>query len=240
MSQPYKKSKKMYYVIIFSLSMVPIIVSAILFLVMGQQITENEWLMYIGSVFGYYGAIFLGIIAMYQNLKAYEQNEKIIYFQNENIKRPFFIIKRVYAEEFDDNAQKQDFDYRGEDWKKLISIQSEGKICGNIILENIGDGVAIDVEYSTEPETSICSAPCHTVTVGEDYHLMVELIDYEDYYFYHIELKYKNILNCRYKQIITISGDRLINLNDEKKTCAPNYRIIVSSYGGQVNSIDLD
>lgn len=211
-----KKNQKWKFVIIILIAFVaiPVFVNALFQIKVPFKILQLKWgvndaLSYFGSIVGGLGTIFLGIITIQQtnwNNKKIEETDKA------NTKRPFFVIDKVFAVEYNDGRKlRKEWEYGKNSF--------EGRFSKNqsvyIDIKNIGDGVANNLVIEPYGFGNIRrdDRPSACVAAGENYTVQKSLKKSIFKETTTIYVFYENIIGYAYYQIIELSveDDTIVN-----------------------------
>lgn len=170
------------------LYIIPILYQEVRFNKHFEYITQGELLTYFIGILGTIGSAFIGALALYQT---HELNKKIEEEKIINTKRPFFVIYKVFADQ-------EEVNFNNNGW--IFECEKSPKI--EIHLKNVGDGLATNVYWKKG-----FGKPRHDNKIDE---IILEggtLIVHPPSKSVDFEIQYKNILDCKYKQIIKITRE---------------------------------
>ena len=195
-------------IIAISVFLVP---TTVVFCVYGTDFF-NHWRL--GEWLQYSGVLTSAGVSLWLGLRAYNQND---YARRANLQRPCLGIKKVY---------KTDGEVEEQIPFSVSSFKGEIESCKKafVVLENIGQGVANDMEVLINGKTynNVVFDPDHKedfVAPGVDVHLdLIALYnhlsekDKQKEKIAKIKIKYKNMIGFSYKQTFCIQYKQLQNL----------------------------
>lgn len=201
---------------------------------------KQDILVFYGSFLAFLGTVALGSLALWQNIKLNKINEMQGEEIKRNTKRPFFIIEDVkrisedkpirfnsYGEPIK-NDNYFEFNDQGIRWFAEGAIKGDRNFAGAIELKNIGDGVAIDVEYKIAPFVGVNLTNNCIINTYENFRVPIDIVlSYGHQVDFLILIKYRNILGCEYIQTMEY-GFTEFPMNSE------NYQIVVKQISEQL------